>query len=106
MFGFGKNNSGIDEGFDSSAVTTRYEDEVVTGDYVAETLNRKTVNELGNPGHLMMPEGAGKIVYLHRGEVIEEYEGEFSGGLYHGTGKLVWRGRVFEGKFEEGQFKA
>ena len=41
MFGFGKKNAGFDENFDPDAVVTRYEGEVVIGDYVAETLNRK-----------------------------------------------------------------
>ena len=106
MFGFGKKSLGFDENFDPDAVVSRYEGEVVIGDYVAETLNRKTVNELGSPYHLMIPEGRGKLVYLHHGEIIDEYEGEFSGGQYHGAGKLIWRGTAFEGQFEEGQFKA
>lgn len=92
MFGFGKKSSGFDENFDPDAVVSRYEGEVVIGDYVAENLNRKTVDGISEPYHLMIPEGEGKLTYLHHGEVIEEYEGEFSGGQYHcGARKLIWR---------------
>ena len=39
MFGFGKPKL-YDEDFDYDAVVSRYEGEMVVGDYVAETLNR------------------------------------------------------------------
>ena len=103
MFGFGKSKE-YDEDFDYDSVVSRYEGEVAVGDYVAESLNRPEVNKLGNPYHLMVPHGHGKITYLLHGEVIEEYEGQFDEGQYHGQGRLFWRGEIFEGQFEEGQF--
>ena len=103
MFGFGKAKV-YDEDFDYDAVVSRYEGEVAVGDYVAETLNRAEVNKLENQYHLMVPSGRGKLTYLLHGELIEEYEGEFDSGQYHGQGRLFWRGKIFEGQFEEGQF--
>ena len=38
------------------------------------------------------------------GEVVEEYEGDFDGGAYHGQGKLIRFGEVFEGRFVENKF--
>ena len=73
MFGFGKSKV-YDADFDYDAVVSRYEGEMVVGDYVAETLNRAEVNKLENEYHLMLPEGKGKITYLYHGEIIEEYE--------------------------------
>ena len=36
---------------------------------------------------------------------LEEYEGEFDGGQYHGQGKLIFRtGEILEGKFQENKF--
>lgn len=103
MFGFGKSKE-YEEDFDYDSVVSRYEGEVAVGDYVAESLNRPEVNKLDNPYHLMVPNGQGKITYLLHGEVIEEYEGQFDGGQYHGQGRLFWRGEIFEGDFEEGKF--
>ena len=103
MFGFGKAKV-YDEDFDYDAVVSKYEGEVAVGDYVAETLNRSEVNKVGNQYHLMVPSGRGKLTYLLHGEIIEEYEGEFDGGQYHGQGRLFWRGEIFEGQFDEGQF--
>ena len=103
MFGFGKNKE-YEEDFDYDSVVSRYEGEVAVGDYVAESLNRPEVNKLDNPYHLMVPNGHGKITYLLHGEIIEEYEGQFDDGQYHGQGRLFWRGEIFEGGFEEGQF--
>jgi hypothetical protein len=103
MFGFGKKNE-YDEDFDSEAVVSRYEGEVASADYTAESLNRKEMNKTENPFHLMVPNGKGHLTYLYHDEVIEEYEGEFDYGQYQGQGRLVWRGEVFEGRFEEGVF--
>ena len=103
MFGFGKKNE-YDEDFDSEAVESRYEGEMVSADYTAKSLNRKEMNKPENPFHLMIPNGKGRITYLYDDEVIEEYEGEFDYGQYQGQGKLVWRNEVFEGLFEEGAF--
>ena len=103
MFGFGKPKV-YDEDFDYGAVVSRYEGEMIVGDYVAESLNRAEVNKLENEYHVMIPDGKGKITYLYHGEIIEEYEGEFDGGKYHGQGRLYWRGEVYEGTFEDGEF--
>ena len=103
MFGFGKKNE-YDEDFDSEAVVSRYEGEVASADYTAESLNRKEMNKPENPFHLMVPNGKGHLTYLYHDEVIEEYEGEFDYGQYQGQGRLVWRGEIFEGRFEEGVF--
>jgi len=43
MSGFWKKNE-FDKGFDSEAVVSRYEGEVVSADYTAVSLNRKEVN--------------------------------------------------------------
>ena len=103
MFGFGKPKV-YDEDFDYEAVVSRYEGEMIVGDYVAESLNRPEVNKLENEYHVMIPDGKGKITYLYHGEIIEEYEGEFGGGKYHGQGRLYWRGGGYEGRFEDGEF--
>lgn len=103
MFGFGKPKE-FDEDFDYDSVVSQCEGEVAVGDYVAETLNRPEVNRLGNDYHLMVPHGVGKMTYSVHGEIIEEYEGRFEEGKYHGEGRLLWRGKVFEGTFEDGQF--
>lgn len=103
MFGFGKPKV-YDEDFDYDAVVSRYEGEMISGDYVADSLNRVGVNKVENEYHLMIPDGKGKITYLYHGEIIEEYEGEFDGGKYHGQGRLYWRGEVYEGRFEDGEF--
>ena len=79
MFGFGKPKV-YDEYFDCDAVVSRYEGEMIVGDYVADSLNRAELNKLENQYHVMTPVGKGKITYLYHGEIIEEYEGEFDGG--------------------------
>jgi hypothetical protein len=103
MFGVGGKNK-FDEDFDSEAVASRYEGEVASADYTAESLNRKEMNKPENPFHLMVPHGKGHLTYLYDGDIIEEYEGEFNYGQYQGQGRLVWRNEVFEGQFEEGVF--
>ena len=52
----------------------------------------------------MLPDGKGKIIYLYHWERIEEYGGEFDVGKYHGQGRLYWRGEVYKGRFEDGEF--
>ena len=52
----------------------------------------------------MLPDGKGKIIYLYHWERIEEYGGEIDGGKYHGQGRLYWRGEVYKGRFEDGEF--
>ena len=60
----------------------------------------------------LYPHGRGKITFKHKGEVIEEYEGNIDSGRYHGKGKLTFpKGKltdepeVYEGTFEMGKFK-
>lgn len=64
MFGFGRPKV-YDEDFDYDAVVSRYEGEMIVGDYVAESLNRAEVNKLGNEYHVMIPDGKGKITYFY-----------------------------------------
>ena len=52
MFGFGKPKV-YDEDFDYDAVVSRYEGEMIVGDYVAESLNRVELNKLGNEYHVI-----------------------------------------------------
>lgn len=103
MFGFGRKKE-KGHAFDADAVVTQYEGSVSVGDYVPENLGRAGVNDLSNPYHLMVPHGLGKITYTIDDEIIEQYEGEFEGGLYHGSGKLIYRDKVVVGKFENGEF--
>jgi hypothetical protein len=60
MFGSGKKNE-YDEDFDSEAVVSRYEGEMVSADYTAESLNRKEIKKPENPYHLMVPHGKGHL---------------------------------------------
>ena len=54
----------------------------------------------------MVPHGSGKITYRdNERNIIEEYEGEFEAGQYHGKGCLVDRhGEFLEGQFSENLF--
>ena len=86
-----------DEYVDMNNVRVFYEGEVICGDY-----------DLNNPGdypfHNLFPHGKGKITYMEGETIVEQYEGEFKGGQYHGLGVLVDRnGEVFEGKFRSGK---
>ena len=103
MFGlFKKDTANQDPNFDYDNVTTYYEGGVISADYVAETLNRSDINRQGYPFHNLFPHGRGKIVYTLDGEIIEQYEGEFEVGQYHGRGILVDRhGEIYEGTFHE-----
>jgi len=94
MFGFGKKKS------DKPPVETTcfYSGEVICGDY--------NVNDPDEyPFHNLFPHGRGKITYMTEGgEVVEEYDGEFEGGAYHGHGKLIRFGETYEGQFSENKF--
>ena len=72
-----------------------YEGEVICGDY---DLN----NPEDYPFHNLFPHGRGKITYMEGESIVEQYEGEFKGGQYHGRGCLVDKnGEVFDGFFSE-----
>ena len=106
-------NNNIPKRFDESNVRVFYEGEVLSPEYVATTLIfneggdiRQTFNDQGYPYHNLFPHGKGRIFYKHDDDLIEEYEGEFEAGQYHGKGKLVdINGEIFEGTFIENKFK-
>ena len=108
MFGmFKKSTASDDDGFDYDNVVTHYEGGVISADYVADTLIRPDINKQDYPYHTLHPHGHGKIIYSLDGEVIEQYEGEFEAGQYHGKGILVDRhGEIYEGQFKENLFIA
>ena len=103
----------LPEGFDESKVKVFYEWEVLSPEYVATTLvlkqngaERQIFNDQDYPYHNLFPHGEGRIFYKHGDTIIEEYEGEFEAGQYHGTGKLVdLNGEIFEGTFLENKFR-
>ena len=112
MFGlFSKNSKNADK-YDPDEVTTVYTGEAHCADFIAYQINRKgiDVNEEIDP-QVLHPHGKGKITFRHKGEVIEEYEGEFEVGFYNGKGKLSFpKGKltdepeVYEGMFNMGKF--
>ena len=99
--------------YDDTKVRVYYEGEVLSPEYVARSLVlnegediRQNFNDQGYPYHNLFPHGKGKIFYKHNEEIIEEYEGDFEAGQYHGKGKLVdINGEIFEGTFVENKFK-
>ena len=106
MFGmFKKGSDAEDDVAESEDVTTHYEGGVMSADYVAETLDRSDINEQSYPFHSLVPHGQGKIIYKSGDMVVEQYEGEFEIGQYHGKGTLIDRhGEVHEGEFKENLF--
>ena len=100
------------KGYDEDRVMVVYEGEVLSPEYTARTLVlneggdiRKDFNDQGYPYHNLFPDGKGKIVYKFEDQILEEYEGDFQAGQYHGMGRLVDRnGEIFEGKFFENKF--
>ena len=119
MFGLFKKNGAKDingnEGrdtYDPDRVTVFYQGEVLSADYTAETLVltggntlRENFNDQEYPYHTLHPHGRGKLIYKDGGTILEEYEGEFEAGQYHGKGTLVDRHReVLEGKFAKNKF--
>ena len=106
MFGmFKKGSDAEDDVVGSEDVTTHYEGGVMSADYVAETLDRSDINEQSYPYHMLVPHGQGKIVYKSGDMVVEQYEGQFEVGQYHGKGTLIDRhGEVYEGEFKENLF--
>ena len=87
------------------AVVTTYTGEVLSADFTAESLGRDEINNYGYPHHNLLPHGQGHIVYTLYGEVLEEYQGQFDIGQYHGQGKLYFKETTFEGTFDQGIFK-
>ena len=105
--------------YDPSTVKVSYEGEVISPEYADRTLvyvNGKLRDEFNDQDysfHYILPHGKGKIKYtttqlaeINEDEgLLEEYEGEFDGGQYHGQGKLIFRtGEVLEGEFKENKF--
>ena len=105
--------------YDSSKVKVSYEGEVISSEYADRTLvyvNDKLRNEFNDqdyPYHYLLPHGKGKIKYTdprlaeeNKDEgLLEEYEGEFDGGQYHGQGKLIFStGEILQGEFKENKF--
>jgi hypothetical protein len=117
MFGlFKKKDNNDNEGkdtYDPDKVTVHYEGEVLSADYTADTLVlneggtlRRHFNDQGYPYHTLHPHGKGKLTYRDGDTVLEEYEGEFEAGQYHGKGTLVDRhGEILEGNFVKNRFK-
>ena len=98
--------------YDPDKVTVYYEGEVLSADYTAETLVltggstlRENFNDQDYPYHTLHPHGKGKLIYKDGDAVLEEYEGEFEAGQYHGKGTLVDRhGEILEGNFVKNKF--
>ena len=66
---------------------------------------RDDFNTQPYPYHMLYPHGKGKMTYKDGDDIIEQYEGEFQHGQYHGKGTLVDRhGEVLEGTFKENKF--
>ena len=104
-----------DEGniYDADEITVHYEGTLISPEYAAETLvwqnNGKNLRDEFNTQpfshHMLLPHGKGKMTYKDSEDIIEQYEGEFQHGQYHGQGTLVDRhGEVFEGIFKENKF--
>ena len=111
------NEGGLD--YDPSTVKVSYEGEVISPEYADRSLVyvnnslREDFNDQDYPYHYLLPHGKGKIKYVdtklaeeNEDEgLLEEYEGEFDSGQYHGQGKLVFRtGEILEGEFKENKF--
>ena len=104
-----------DEGnmYDADDVKVHYEGTLISPEYAAETLvwqnNGKTLRDEFNTQpyshHMLLPHGKGKMTYKDGEDILEQYEGEFQHGQYHGQGTLVDRhGEVLEGTFKENKF--
>ena len=106
MFGlFKKGPATKDDGLDYDKVTVHYEGEVLSADYIADTLSHPENDVQGYPYHLLVPHGLGKLTYKLHDDVLEQYKGNFEAGQYQGEGTLIDRhGEVHEGSFEENVF--
>ena len=105
---------GEGDDYNPDNVSVYYEGTLVSPEYAAETLVypnngtkiRDNFNTQGYSFHNLFPHGKGKIVYKDGDTVLEEYEGEFEYGQYHGKGRLVdLNGQILEGTFKENKFK-
>ncbi len=111
------NKGGLD--YDPSTVKVSYAGEVISPEYADRSLVyvnnslREDFNDQDYPYHYLLPHGKGKIKYVdtklaeeNEDEgLLEEYEGEFDSGQYHGQGKLVFRtGEILQGEFKENKF--
>lgn len=93
-----KTKQELDEYVDMNDVRVFYDGEVICGDYDVN-------NPDDYPFHNLFPHGKGKITYMVGDTVVEQYEGEFKSGQYHGQGVLVDRyGEVFEGDFQKNNY--
>ena len=99
--------------YDPDDIVVHFEGTLISPEYAAETLvfqnNGKKLRENFNsqpyPYHLLYPHGKGKMTYKDGEDIIEQYEGEFQHGQYHGSGTLIDRhGEVHEGIFKENKF--
>ena len=105
-------NDYLPRGYDDEQVKVFYEGEVLSPEYTASTLVfneggdiRQNFNDQGYPYHNLFPDGKGRIKYIFKDEILEEYQGEFQLGQYHGKGKLIDRhGEILEGNFTENKF--
>ena len=101
MFGlFNKKKNDNKDEYDPDKITLDYEGGVMSqGDYEAYTLNRN------DPSSYVSSNWIGENnIYKDGDKIIEEYEGNFHVGQYHGQGKLSFRGKIYEGLFVENQF--
>ena len=119
MLGFFKNKdkkTDVDEEsktYDPVNIIVYYEGTLISPEYAAESLVypnngtkvREDFNNQGYPYHNLFPHGKGKMKYKDGEDIVEQYEGEFQYGQYHGKGTLVDRhGEVLEGTFKENKF--
>ena len=119
MLGFFKKKDNekteVDDGkfYDPNNIVVHYEGTLLSPEYATQTLVypnngtkvREDFNTQGYPFHNLFPHGKGKITYKDGDSVVEQYEGEFQNGQYHGTGILVDRhGEILEGTFKENKY--
>lgn len=101
MFGiFGKKSvsKSAEDYIDMNNVRVFYEGEVISSEY---DLNSPD----DYPFHNLFPDGKGKIKYFKNDKTLEEYEGDFKVGQYHGNGVLIDRyGEVLEGIFGKNKY--
>ena len=99
--------------YDPDNITVYYEGTLLSPEYATETLvfqnndtkKREDFNTQPYPYHNLFPHGKGKMIYKDGEDILEQYEGEFQNGQYHGHGTLVDRhGEVLEGTFKENKF--
>ena len=98
--------------YDSDKVTVHYEGSVLSPEYANETLVftkgkilRENFNTQAYSFHNLFPHGKGKLTYKDGDQILEQYEGEFESGQYHGSGTLIDRhGEVLEGTFKDNKF--